>query len=255
MLATLIAIALSKAPWSERRPPACSAALSGRGIAENSACIVLPSRPNYARRLWFPRTGRNTRPPTILLFTILAGSVCNCFAPFRQWRGAVKPKRCEPRLSVCTAAQRSLCGAKRKRLGHQRGGSYSCSPRREHPSDRKGASDGTHSHNDRDHGDHVVRLSRCRDPGDDLGPCPSGFSCNSTALRRGSFRGVGDAPWIIIEDRRKPALGLLLAPALARSVVGDLVAADLADPEIAALGMGEIESRDGGGRPHGDSFR
>jgi hypothetical protein len=51
-------------------------------------------------------TQQNAGASTILLFTILAGSVCNCFAAPGQWRfDAVKPNRRRPRLLAYVAAQ------------------------------------------------------------------------------------------------------------------------------------------------------
>jgi hypothetical protein len=51
-------------------------------------------------------TRQNAGASTILLFTILAGSVCNCFAAPGQWRfDAVKPNRRRPRLLAYVAAQ------------------------------------------------------------------------------------------------------------------------------------------------------
>src|SRR3954454_24789978 len=47
----------------------------------------------------------------------------------------------------------------------------------------------------------------------------------------------------VVQDRREPALGLADAHALARSIILDLIALDLADSEIIALGTSEIEPR------------
>ena len=47
-------------------------------------------------------------------------------------------------------------------------------------------------------------------------------------------------PRIVVQDRREPTLGFGDAPALAFGVVLDLVALDLADAEIAAVGVAEI---------------
>ena len=54
----------------------------------------------------------------------------------------------------------------------------------------------------------------------------------------------------VIQHRRQPAFGLGDAPALARGVVLDLVALDLADAEIEAFGMAEIKPRHRRARPH-----
>src|SRR5499427_5767552 len=59
---------------------------------------------------------------------------------------------------------------------------------------------------------------------------------------------------VIVEHRREPLLRLGHAPALARGVVLDLIALDLADAEIVAVGMAEVESADGGTGPHGEAL-
>src|SRR5438552_5626150 len=67
--------------------------------------------------------------------------------------------------------------------------------------------------------------------------------------RRRRFRGLllrGN----IVQHRRQPALGLGHAHALARSVVLDLLALDLADAEIEAFGVADIETRHRRARPH-----
>jgi len=53
---------------------------------------------------------------------------------------------------------------------------------------------------------------------------------------------VGEALGVVVEDRCEPALGFLDRPSLARSIVLDLIAADLADAEIARVGMREVEA-------------
>src|SRR5215204_3528532 len=75
---------------------------------------------------------------------------------------------------------------------------------------------------------------------------------SSLLLRRYFF---GDRPRIVVEDRRQPSLRLLDRPALAPRVVLDLVALDLADTEIGAVGVTEIEPADRGARPHRKAFR
>src|ERR1700733_9388782 len=45
----------------------------------------------------------------------------------------------------------------------------------------------------------------------------------------------------VVQDRREPAFGLLDAKALACGVVLDLIALDLADPEVETFRMAEIE--------------
>src|SRR4249920_441438 len=59
---------------------------------------------------------------------------------------------------------------------------------------------------------------------------------------------------IIVEHRREPLLRLGHAPAIARGVVLDLIALDVADGEIVALGMAEVEPAHGGARPHGEAL-
>src|SRR5215510_3129328 len=59
---------------------------------------------------------------------------------------------------------------------------------------------------------------------------------------------------IVVEDRGEPLLGLLDAPALAARIVLDLVALDLADPEIVALRVAEIEPAHRGARPHREAL-
>ena len=54
----------------------------------------------------------------------------------------------------------------------------------------------------------------------------------------------------VVQHRRQPALGLGHAHALARGIVLDLVALDLADAEIEAFGMAEIKPRHRRARPH-----
>src|SRR2546422_1312220 len=55
---------------------------------------------------------------------------------------------------------------------------------------------------------------------------------------------------LVIQVRREPSLDLLGGHPLAGGVGGDLVATDLADGEVARIGVGEIESANGGGRVH-----
>src|SRR5262249_3597804 len=59
---------------------------------------------------------------------------------------------------------------------------------------------------------------------------------------------------VVVEHRREPLLRLGHAPALAGGVVLDLIALDLADAEIVALGMAKIEPADGSARPHGEAL-
>src|SRR3974390_2519378 len=73
-----------------------------------------------------------------------------------------------------------------------------------------------------------------------------GNGCNSP---RGALRAR-----VVIQNRREPALGLFCAPALALGVILDLIALDLADAEIGALRMAEIESAHRRTRPHREAF-
>src|SRR5215475_3843509 len=59
---------------------------------------------------------------------------------------------------------------------------------------------------------------------------------------------------IVVEDRRQPLLGLLQRLPLTPAIVLDLVALDLADAEVIALGMAEIEAADRSAGPHGKAF-
>ena len=69
-----------------------------------------------------------------------------------------------------------------------------------------------------------------------------------------SGRGAAGEFGIIVEHRGEPALGFLEAPSLAPRVVGCLIALDLADAEVVAVGMGEIEAADAGAWPHRVAF-
>src|SRR5580700_10501957 len=69
-------------------------------------------------------------------------------------------------------------------------------------------------------------------------------------LRRGSRR----RHRIVVEHWREPLLAHLRAPAFAPRVVLDLVALDLADAEIMALRVAEIEPAHRGAGPHGEAL-
>jgi hypothetical protein len=161
----------------------------------------------------------------------------------------LEPIPSPPRLERGRCGARQLCGATRIRLGGAGTASYTgCGTARGPASNRKGASDGSHSHIDRHHGDHVVYLPERGHPRDDLGPeaSKSPFRFKSADAASGRFgsrvrppssRFLGDELRIVVEDGREPALGLGKAPILACGVVFDLVAADLAHAEIAGLWM------------------
>src|SRR5207302_10380933 len=59
---------------------------------------------------------------------------------------------------------------------------------------------------------------------------------------------------IVVEHRREPALSFRHAPTLARRIVLDLIALDLADAEVMRFGVTEIEAADRGARPHREAF-
>src|SRR5262249_46673585 len=59
---------------------------------------------------------------------------------------------------------------------------------------------------------------------------------------------------IVVQHRRQPSLRLLRRPALAPRVVLDLVALDLADTEIVALRVAEVEAAYRGAGPHGEAL-
>src|SRR5690348_16924370 len=69
--------------------------------------------------------------------------------------------------------------------------------------------------------------------------------------RSGRHDAAGRLARIVIQDRRQPALALGDAPTLAPGIILDLVALDLADAEIGALRMAEIEPAHRRARPHG----
>src|SRR3984885_13607971 len=58
----------------------------------------------------------------------------------------------------------------------------------------------------------------------------------------------------VVQDRREPAFGLLDAKALARGIILDLIALDLADAEIETFRMAEIEPGYGRTGPHRKAF-
>src|SRR5215203_1214957 len=78
--------------------------------------------------------------------------------------------------------------------------------------------------------------------------------CSHFDTRPSLRRGTGRGKRIIVEDRHQPFLRLVGRPAFALGVVLDLIALDLADAEIVAVGMAEIKSADGGTRPHRKTF-
>ena len=57
---------------------------------------------------------------------------------------------------------------------------------------------------------------------------------------------------VVVQVRPEPALDLGDAHALALGVVGDLVAVDLAEAEVARLGVGEVEPAHARAGPHGE---
>src|SRR3984957_14877980 len=77
-----------------------------------------------------------------------------------------------------------------------------------------------------------------------------------TVYRRSSLLGRASRQRqrIVIEDRRQPFFGLLERQAFTSGIIFDLVALDLADAEIIALRVAEIEAADRGAGPHGKAF-
>src|SRR5262249_45477031 len=73
---------------------------------------------------------------------------------------------------------------------------------------------------------------------------------HGAALRRRSPRTQRAS----VEHPPEPLLRLGHAPALPRRVDLDLIARDLAEAEIVAVGMAEVESADGGTGPHGEAL-
>src|SRR5262249_11227245 len=59
---------------------------------------------------------------------------------------------------------------------------------------------------------------------------------------------------VVIQDWCQPALGLRDRPAFTPRVILDLIAFDLADAEVAGLGVAEIEPAYRRARPHGEAF-
>src|SRR5262245_27759068 len=71
-----------------------------------------------------------------------------------------------------------------------------------------------------------------------------------SSLRRGAR---GDER-VVVEHGREPFLRFGDGPVLARSIILDLVALDLADAEVVAVGMAEIEPADRRPWPHGEAL-
>src|SRR3569833_506871 len=63
-----------------------------------------------------------------------------------------------------------------------------------------------------------------------------------------------EGPRIVVQDRRQPAFTLRHAPALAAGIVFDLVALDLADAEVVAVRVAEIEPAHRGAWPHREAL-
>src|SRR5436309_14351433 len=59
---------------------------------------------------------------------------------------------------------------------------------------------------------------------------------------------------LVIQVRREPPLDLLDGHPLAGGVGGDLAATDLADGEVARIGVGEVEPANGVRRVHGEGL-
>ena len=83
--------------------------------------------------------------------------------------------------------------------------------------------------------------------------CPAsvGSACGASYAKAGYGLAHGRD---IVEHRREPALGLRHRPCPCGGVVLDLVALDLADAEIVALRVAEIEPAHRGARPHREAL-
>src|SRR5262245_13440349 len=73
-------------------------------------------------------------------------------------------------------------------------------------------------------------------------------------MRRLLGRLAREAERIVVQHRREPALRLRDAPALARRIVLDLVALDLADAEVVRVRVAEVETGHGRARPHREAL-
>src|SRR5436305_10674496 len=70
-----------------------------------------------------------------------------------------------------------------------------------------------------------------------------------------SRRGSGDLLGLVAEIGGEPALDFGERHVLAAGVVGDLLAGDAIDGEVAGLWVREVKAADAGGGPHGVAFR
>ena len=132
-------------------------------------------------------------PPRPLVATVSRGvkNGRSCCEPNPAWSAFTGALRCLSQRYCAVQQEQALAMTQRPLTTRSRVDG--------HASDRKGASDGTHSLNYRRHGDHVVQLSRRHHPRDDLGrrAVPSqhsvllgrsGFACPALGRR------LGDAP-------------------------------------------------------------
>src|SRR5262249_53948773 len=78
----------------------------------------------------------------------------------------------------------------------------------------------------------------------------AGMTSNVALLRRSARRNQR----VVIEHWREPFFGFGHSPSLAGGIVVDLIALDLADAEVMALRMAEIEPENGSARPHSKAF-
>ena len=86
----------------------------------------------------------------------------------------------------------------------------------------------------------------------DSGKQPGTVSLQITHQIHGGWRERILAFRVVIQIRPEPALDLGDGHALALGVVGHLVAVDLAEGEVARLGVGEVEAADARAGPHGE---
>ena len=139
----------------------------GACLAHTRARIVLPRRQNFAAAYGFQ--GRAKPPATN--DSAFYHPRHHCLQVFRgtsRMPRAVNRSRAGAFYKLALRRRRSCAVQKGNVLAINEGVLTLKKSREGSPSIGKGASDGTHSHNHRHHGDHVVRLSRRRHPRDDL---------------------------------------------------------------------------------------
>ena len=110
---------------------------------------------------------------------------------------------------------------------------------------RKELPNGAYRSRNHPYGSRLFCVRWCDHRRDDLRPRePS--TLQDSYSRAGNLRGrLDDALRIVIEIWPEPALGFRNAPPFAPRIILDLIALDLAEPEIARLRMREIKAGDG----------